>query len=122
MANSSVLVLPRTTTPASWSLRTAVAVYGATKPSRILEPHVQGSPSTVNTSLIATGMPNNGEYIPLIPGCIALIGALKRPCRIDVQKGMQRRLKLRDPVQRRLHQLAAGERPALQAGSHFGQG
>ena len=37
-----------------------VAVYGARKPSRILDPHVHGRCRTIRTSLMATGMPDSG--------------------------------------------------------------
>src|SRR6202140_2438968 len=46
MANSSQLVLPIGTAPASSSRCTAVAVYGGRKPSRIREPGVVGQPVT----------------------------------------------------------------------------
>src|SRR3954470_24034150 len=44
LANASMFVLPRIGRPASRSRRTTVASYGGTQPSRILEPHVVGSP------------------------------------------------------------------------------
>ena len=61
MANSSVLVLPRMTTPASSRRWTLVAVYGGRKPSRMREPAVAGIPCTHSTSLIATGIPVRRE-------------------------------------------------------------
>src|SRR5919197_1412199 len=57
IANSSMLVLPRITTPALRSRAVTVASYGGTQPSRIFEPHVVGTPSVVRTSLSAKGTP-----------------------------------------------------------------
>src|SRR5437762_11987754 len=55
IANSSMLVLPRITTPAALSRATIVASYGGTKCSRIFEPHVVRTPRVLKTSLSATG-------------------------------------------------------------------
>ena len=44
MANSSMLVLPTITAPASNSLWTTVPSYGATKPPSIFEPQVVRTP------------------------------------------------------------------------------
>ena len=43
IANSSIFVLPRITTPALFNLETTVESYGGRHPSRILEPHVVGT-------------------------------------------------------------------------------
>ena len=56
-----MLVLPRIGSPASLSLRTTVASYGGTQPSRIFEPHVVGRPSVASTSLTAMGTPSSAE-------------------------------------------------------------
>ena len=56
-----MLVLPRIAGPAARSLRTTVASYGGTQPSRIREPQVVGSPAVASTSLIASGTPASGE-------------------------------------------------------------
>src|SRR5262249_25953306 len=55
-----MLSLPRTTAPAARSRATAVASYGGTKRSRILEPHVVRMPRVHRTSLSATGTPSSG--------------------------------------------------------------
>jgi hypothetical protein len=61
MANSSMFVLPRITTPAWRNRRVTVASYGGRQPSRIREPHVVGMSAVVNTSLSASGTPARGE-------------------------------------------------------------
>src|SRR4029453_9460843 len=60
MANSSMLVLPRITTPASRSRRTTVASYGGTNSSRIFDPAVDRTPLVTSTSLRARGTPASG--------------------------------------------------------------
>src|SRR5579863_4124053 len=57
IANSSMLVLPIRTAPASRSRRVTVDSYGGYQPSRILEPQVAGAPTVANRSLTATGTP-----------------------------------------------------------------
>src|SRR3954471_23495490 len=61
IANSSMLVLPRIGSPAARTLATAVASYGGTQPSRILEPQVVGRPWVASTSLTAIGTPSRAE-------------------------------------------------------------
>jgi hypothetical protein len=61
IANSSMLVLPRTGMPAARSFEVSVASYGDTHPSRIFEPAVVGMSVVVNTSLSANGTPASGE-------------------------------------------------------------
>src|SRR6266851_5825582 len=60
MANSSMLVLPRITTPASRNRLVTVASYGGTQPARILDPQVVCMSVVVNTSLSASGTPASG--------------------------------------------------------------
>src|SRR5215467_4637021 len=60
IANSSILVLPRITTPAARSRRVIVASYGGCQPARILEPQVVGMSMVVKTSLSASGTPASG--------------------------------------------------------------
>src|SRR3954462_398950 len=60
MANSSMLVLPRTTMPAARILSTIVASYGGRHPSRIRDPAVVGTPRVTMTSLQASGTPASG--------------------------------------------------------------
>src|SRR5262245_33153725 len=60
IANSSMLVLPRITRPASRSFVTSVASYGGRQPSRILEAAVVGTPLVTITSFTATGTPASG--------------------------------------------------------------
>src|ERR671931_493256 len=55
IANSSMFVLPRMTTPAALSRLTTVASYGGFQPSRIFEPAVVGTAPCVNTSFSASG-------------------------------------------------------------------
>src|SRR6266849_4986771 len=57
IANSSILVLPSNTAPASLNLRIVVASYGETKFASILEPQVVGNPSVQKMSFCAMGMP-----------------------------------------------------------------
>src|ERR1700730_3217257 len=64
MANSSQLVLPTQTTPASKSRCTAVPVYGGRNPLRTREAAVVSTSSTQRTSFSATGMPQSGEASP----------------------------------------------------------
>ena len=74
IANSSQLVLPTHTAPASNSRCTAVPVYGGLKPSRIFEPAVVSIPSTQSTSLSAIGMPQSGDAVS---GCSSSIRAAR---------------------------------------------
>src|SRR5260370_34152340 len=60
IANSSMFVLPRMTTPARRSRVVTVASYGDCQPSRIRDPHVVGISVVVNTSLRASGTPASG--------------------------------------------------------------
>src|SRR5439155_7348275 len=60
MANSSQLVLPIRTAPASWSRTHGVQSYGGTYGSRIFDPAVLRMPFVASTSLRATGMPPTG--------------------------------------------------------------
>src|SRR5262245_26339457 len=57
IANSSMLVLPRITTPAARSRAVTVASYGGCQPARIFDPQVVGMSTVVNTSLSASGTP-----------------------------------------------------------------
>src|SRR6201747_2755884 len=61
MANSSRLVLPRMTTPASSSRWVTVALYGGIHPFRIFEPAVAGDPFCTRMSLSASGTPASGD-------------------------------------------------------------
>src|SRR5947199_2128793 len=61
IANSSMLVLPRSTAPAARRRSTTVASYGGTKLSRIFEPHVVGTPRVQRMSFRATGTPSRAE-------------------------------------------------------------
>ena len=60
MANSSRLVLPTITAPASRSRATAVASYGGTYPARICDEHVVSTPRVHRLSFSATGIPSSG--------------------------------------------------------------
>ena len=60
IANSSRLVLPITTAPASRSVVTMVASYGGFQPSRIFDEHVVGTPRVHMLSLRATVTPASG--------------------------------------------------------------
>src|SRR5450759_729447 len=59
MANSSVLVLPTMTAPASTNRVTTVASYGGRQPSRIRDEQVVGTPRVHRLSFSATGTPAN---------------------------------------------------------------
>src|SRR5687768_8244207 len=60
IANSSRLVLPTITAPASSRRVTTVALYGGTKPARILDDAVVGTPAVHMLSLMAIGTPCSG--------------------------------------------------------------
>src|SRR5579864_4497235 len=64
MANSSQLVLPTHTAPASNRRCTAVPVYGGLNPSRIRDAAVVSTPSTQRTSFSAMGMPQSAGASP----------------------------------------------------------
>src|SRR5688572_6516471 len=57
IANSSMLVVPIGTAPASRRRATAVEVYGARQCSRIRDPHETSAPAWHRLALIATGTP-----------------------------------------------------------------
>jgi hypothetical protein len=63
MANSSQLVLPMHTAPASKRRCTAVPVYGGLNPRSIFDPAVVSMPSTQRTSFSAIGIPHNGDAV-----------------------------------------------------------
>ena len=89
MANSSMLVLPRMTTSASFSRRVTVASYGGIQPSRILEPTVVGTPSVVKMSFSASGTPASGPSCsPRGPLLVHLAGLGERALPVDVQEGV----------------------------------
>jgi hypothetical protein len=60
-----MLVLPRVTAPASASLATTVASYGALKLSSIFEPQLVRTPWVQNRSLWAIGAPSRAPLSPL---------------------------------------------------------
>src|SRR3954453_23112429 len=60
IANSSMLVLPRTAAPAARRFATAVLVYGGRSPARMRDPAMLGTPSTQKRSLTASGTPASG--------------------------------------------------------------
>src|SRR5687767_2383675 len=60
MANSSRLVLPTRTAPASRRRVTVVASYGGRQPSRIFDEHVVGIPRVHMLSFSASGTPASG--------------------------------------------------------------
>src|ERR1700730_7376651 len=64
MANSSQLVFPIGTAPASRARWTVVAVYGGRNPASILEPAVVSTSLRQSTSLIARGIPARGPAVP----------------------------------------------------------
>ena len=67
MANSSMFVLPKITTPDCLSFATTVESYGGRQPSNIFEPHVVGTPFCAKTSLRASGTPAKAEsFSPLL--------------------------------------------------------
>ena len=60
IANSSMFVLPSSTTPASRSRRVTVASYGGRQLPRMREAQVVGMSAVVKTSLRASGTPASG--------------------------------------------------------------
>src|SRR6476659_2653820 len=60
IANSSMLVLPRMTTPAPLRRLVTVASYGGRQPSSTRDPHVVGMPFMHRTSFSARGTPARG--------------------------------------------------------------
>src|SRR5690349_16190585 len=64
MANSSMFVLPKLTTPARLSNVTTVASYGDTKLDNMREPQVVKTPSVQKMSLCANGSPVSGPPLP----------------------------------------------------------
>ena len=80
MANSSMLVLPSSTAPASRRRLTAVPSYGGVKPSRILDAQVVGTPSVRSTSLSATGMPRSFESVSPVAILASARRASSMPC------------------------------------------
>src|SRR6185436_2868931 len=60
MANSSMLARPKGIAPAARRRVMTVASYFDRYGSRIFEPHVHGSPTTLMTSLMAIGTPPRG--------------------------------------------------------------
>src|SRR5829696_7006077 len=102
MANSSMLVLPRITTPRSRSRLTTVASYGGMNSSRIRDPAVVRIPLVTSTSLRARGTPASGpsgsprsrrwSTRPASPGSRCLLddpGHLE-PVLLDLGRGRQR--------------------------------
>ena len=111
IANSSRLVLPRITTPASSSRRVTVASYGGIQPSRILEPAVAGTPACTTMSFSASGTPGQ-------PGDR---GVTERPGPVDGAGLLQRGLG--GHVQERVHGPVDGlDAVKVRAGDLLGAG
>src|SRR4029079_4948951 len=64
IANSSQLVLPRSTAPSRQSWDVTVDSYVGTKLSRICEHAVERMPAVQNMSLMASGIPSSGPASP----------------------------------------------------------
>src|SRR6202012_366772 len=64
IANSSMLVLPSITAPASHRFCETVDSYGGMKLPRMWEPAVVRTPLVQNKSLIASGKPSSGRASP----------------------------------------------------------
>ena len=79
IANSSMLVLPRMTTPASLRRRVTVASYGGRQPSRIRDPQVVGMPFIAQDVLQSQG------YAGKRPELLA-----RRPLGVDGPSSRQR--------------------------------
>ena len=75
MANSSILVLPNITKPASLQFSTTCASYGEIKLSSILEPQVVLTPLVQKISFCAMGTPVKGPASPL-----AILASAARAC------------------------------------------
>ena len=67
IANSSILVLPMMTTPASFNFFTTVESYGGRQSCKIFDPAVVGTSFCAKTSLRANGTPAKGDnFSPLL--------------------------------------------------------
>ena len=129
IANSSMLVLPRMTTPASRSRRTTVASYGGTP--ALEDPAsrtVVGMPSVARTSLSASGTPASGPSCSPAPRRASTArAAAQRAVAVDVQEGVHVLVDGRDPVQVGLGdldgaELAGGDRRGGLGGGERGSG
>ena len=80
IANSSQLVLPTMTAPAAASRSTTVALYGGTKPDRIFEPAVVGTPFVQMLSLTAIGTPASGPRASPRARAASTAAACARAC------------------------------------------
>ena len=120
IANSSRLVLPRMTTPASSSLRVTVASYGGIQPSRIFEPAVAGTPACTTMSLSASGTPASGDDRRVTdgPGPVDRAGLRQRGFGGDVQERVHGAVDGLDPVQVRPGDLLGAD---LAVGDRVGQ-
>src|SRR5919108_3031423 len=90
MANSSMLVLPRVTMPASFSRATTVASYGDTKLSSIREPQLVLTPCVQKMSLWASGRPVDGAADPAARARSAAAAWARACSRITVMKALSR--------------------------------
>ena len=122
MANSSMLVFPVTTTPASSRRCTAVPVKGGTKFSRMREPHVQRTPFKVSTSFKRHRQAQQpgqrlGWRSLALPGLAAPVcglGHLQGQLGCGRNVGVHIRLKALAALQESQGQLPAGAIAALQ--------
>ena len=90
MANSSMLVLPTITAPASSSFSVTVASYGEIKLSSIFEPQLVFTPLVQKMSLCANGMPVNGPAVPALRAPSAACAAASAGAAVTVTKLLSR--------------------------------
>ena len=115
IANSSMLSLPTITAPSALSRATTVASYGGTKPARIREPQVVGTPGRAQHVLERDRDPGQR---PTAPGGDRAVGGVRLPQRVlgrDGEEGVDPRLHGRDAVQHGPGQLAGADLPFGQA-------
>src|ERR1017187_5665065 len=77
IANSSQLVFPIHTAPASNNRCTAGPVYGGLNPRTIFDPAVVSMPSTQSTPFSAIGIPQRGDAVS---GCSSSVRAAASAC------------------------------------------
>src|SRR6185437_11316143 len=120
IANSSMLVLPSGTRCASRSLRTTVASYGGTQPSRIFEPDVDGMSYVHSTSLIAIGTGERAEPLTCRASGIHCVGRRESALGRHVQERVHVGVDGLDALEVCTRRLDAGDLGCLQLAREFG--
>ena len=86
IANSSIFVLPRITTPAAFNFATTVESYGGRQPSRIFDPAVVGIPFCARISLTAIGTPASGESFSPLARFLSIASACSKAPALSICK------------------------------------